>query len=238
MSLDHAVKDFRQPTNHTCGQTAVAMLLSHYDAQISLDEVIAAKTYKDEDGEETGSLSQELATWVLGKGYDVEFYVFDFLIVDLSWSQLNPDQIIERLDKVKASREVPALGKKWSERYVQSYIDFLRAGGSLHIQPYPTVKLLEKLLKAGPIFANVGTQTFFNQGRTRYPAYHQEIADDVDGYASTHSIVIYGKNHDGAFLIADPWSGQYTASSERLVAGIIAAEVECDSLLFTICPGK
>jgi hypothetical protein len=226
---------YQQSTNHSCTPTATAMLLSHYGKTITPDDVMAAVPVNtDDQGEEIGSISQDLATWCLVQGFDVTMYSFDCQIIDLAWAKLSVEEVIERLQAVKMVRDVPNLGKLWSQKYVESYQHFLESGGELHIQPYVTESLLQELLQTGPIFVSICTQPYFDQGRTRYEGYKEEIADDVNGIVTTHSVVVYGINDDGDYLIADPWQGKYTAKSDRLLNGITAAQIECDNLLFVL----
>ena len=58
------------------------------------------------------------------------------------------------------------------------------------------------------------------------------MPDDINGTISTHSIVIYGNDEEGNFLVADPWDGLEVTDPETMLCAITAAEIECDSQCF------
>ncbi len=136
----------------------------------------------------------------------------------------------------KAEREVPALGKEWSAIYTQSYIDFVEAGGELHIHPYMTTALLDSLLPDSPLLLCVSYNVLYGTGRSKNVALRKSEPDDLKGKLTNHSIVIYGKDNDGNYLIADPYKepGLHTVEPERLLACMAAAQMECDNLFFQL----
>ena len=235
-AVEHKVKHYYQPTNSSCGYASLAMLLSYYDFHITPKEVIKqvnVRNHGKESGD--GSVTAQLAAWVVTQGYDVEFYSFDSQITDLSWSKLSQQEILEQLKKVKDVRDVKALGgKEWSKLYVQAYIDLIKSGGILHVRPYVTTKLLYALLNKGPVYANIASTTLRGKGRQRMVGLHKSITDDINGTTATHSIVIYGNDEKGNFLIADPWVGLVVIEPETIAVVITAAQIECDNQVFVI----
>lgn len=194
---------------------------------------------KGDDGTDWGTINQHLATWCLSQGFDVVMYSSDFQVLDLSWNGLKASEIVEKLNAVKGHRDIPVLGKDFSEMYIQSYIDFIQAGGELHIEPFIATALLDKLLANGPILTSVCMNIFLGLGRRVSNAgLRVDKIDDIDGKLSNHSIVIHGKDDEGNYLIADPWKeqGMYPVDPEKLVLSIQAAQLECDNLLFQITP--
>lgn len=235
--IEHAVTHHYQPTNNTCGQTALSMLLSHFDDHIGAEEIAAkVPVVKNEKGQDWGTLNQQLAEWCIKRGYDVTMYTADFQIIDLSWSDLAKDELLNRMEAAKTHREVPSLGKMWAEAYMQSYIDFINAGGDLHVIPYMSTKLLDELLTKGPLVACVCLGVLYGRGRRRAIDLRQTEPDDLDGITPTHSIVIYGKDAEGNYQIADPWEkpGRHTVEPECLLAAMTASQIECDNLLFQL----
>ena len=233
----HEVKHFYQPTNHTCSQSAMASLLSFFDVNLTPEE-IASKipVNKNDKGEDWGTINQQLATWCLGEGFDVDIHTFDFEIIDLSWANLKKDELLERMKAAKSHREVPALGKAWSEIYMQSYIDFVEAGGELHIRPYVTTELLDELLTKSPLLHCICYNVLYGTGRSKDTGLRKAEPDDLDGKLTNHSIVIYGKDDNGNYLIVDPYKepGRHSIEPERLLASMTAAQMECDNLLFQL----
>lgn len=215
----------------------MAMLLSFF-GQTYTPEEIASKVpvNKNDEGEDLGTINQQLATWCLSQGYEVEMYTADFEVVDLSWSMLSKEELLVRMEATKELREVPALGKEWSKIYMQSYIDFVTAGGKLYIRPYMTTELLDGLLPSSPLLLCVCYNVLYDIGRSKDIGLRKSRADDVSGKLTNHSIVVYGRNDRGNYLISDPWKvpGTHEVEPERLLASMAAAQMECDNLLFQL----
>jgi len=239
-ATEHKIKHYYQPTPNTCGYAALAILLSHYNHDLEItpqDLIVSVPQPKDADGKPTGSVTAQLASWCLSRGYSLDFYSFDCQILDLSWEGLETESLIERLEAVKDLRHVLSLGEKyWSQVYVQAYIDMLRAGGTLQISAHITSQQLYNLLANGPIHVNICSATVHNQGRFTYPKPNERLAvpDDENGTVGTHSVVVYGNDEQGNFLVADPWEGLETINAETMICGITAAQIECDNQCFQI----
>lgn len=237
--IKHKVKHYYQPTNHTCSQSAMATMLSYFGEDVA-PEQIATKipVNKNEKGEDWGTINQQLATWCLSQDYEVELHTADFQILDLSWAKLSNERLVERMEAAKDKREVPGLGKAWSKIYMQSYIDFVSAGGKLHIHPFMTTNLLDKLIPASPLLLCVCYNVLYDSGRSKDVGLRKSEPDDLNGKLTNHSIVIYGKDNQGNYLIADPWKepGLQTIEPERLLAAMTAAQMECDNLFFQLKP--
>lgn len=220
-----------QPTNVSCTQTATAMLLSHYDPEYNVDRVLS-----DSPTEDFGSSMQRLATYCLEKGYDVELYSFDARILDFTWADLSPTQLIEKLEKIKDVRNVDNLGKELTKQYIEEYIDFVEKGGSLRIQPYPTREFLVKLVTEGPVCVAVNFSTLLGTGHSKNNGLRSSDPDELDNEITTHAVLLYGQNDKGDFLISDPWGKPQlnVVSSDQLIASIMAAQWLCDNILFRI----
>ncbi len=191
---------------------------------------------KNDKGEDWGTINQQLATWCLSQGFEVDMYTADFEIIDLSWVKLPKEKLLERMELAKDQRDVLALGKEWSKIYTQSYIDFVKTGGQLHIQPYMTTKLLDDLLPVSPLLLCVCYNVLYTSGRSKDIGLRKAETNDLNGKLTNHSIVIYGKDDDGNYLIADPYKepGLHTVEPERMLAAMTAAQMECDNLLFQL----
>lgn len=236
MSVKHDYNLILQPTNVSCTQTATAMMLSHYDKTVNLTEILEKTVSKDESGEETGSSMQQLGTYCLDQGYDVELYSFDSLILDLSWSQMPSSQLIEKLELVREHRNVASLGENSTKNYIKEYLAFLKKGGTLIIESHPTSSLLKKLVSDGPVCAAVSHPTMAQSGHTSNTGLRRDIQNDLENDISTHAVLIYGCDDNGNFLIADPWGNPEirTLTSEHLIASIMSAQWLCDNILFRI----
>lgn len=237
--IKHQVKHYYQPTNRSCSQAALAILLSFYGSNITpevlLEEVPVA--YRD-DGSEWGTINQHLATWCTEQGFTVDLYTADFQVIDLSWARLSRDDLLARMKKAQNLRNVPGLGKESSEEYMESYASFVKAGGNLHIDPYIGAELLDNLLQEGPLLLCVCPAVLYNTGRSKHVGLRKSVSDDLRGKISNHSIVLYGIDDNGDYLFSDPWEGDQKVTPEQLVCAIQAAQIECDNLLFQIKKNK
>lgn len=216
------------------------MLLSYYGKSLTPEDIVkSVPVIRSEHGEDWGTINQNLATWCLSLGYSVVMYSSDFQILDTSWKGMEKAGLLERLRAVKNHRNVVTLGKKFSEIYVQSYIDFINAGGELRVEQFITTPLLDSLLENGPVLACVCMNTYYGHGRQADgAALRTNVSDDTRGKLYNHSVVVHGKDDEGSYLIADPWAtpGMYAVEPEKLVLAVQAAQIECDNLLFQVIP--
>lgn len=234
---EYQITHHYQPTNNSCSQAALAMLFSYFGRETTPEAIIEQlPVNKNAQGEDWGTLNQELATWCIGQGYTVRMVTADFQIIDLSWIGLPTDELLARMEAAKDHRDIPSLGKEISQRYLQSYIDFVKAGGELQIVPYMNTKPLDDLLQDGPFIVAVCFNVLHTRGRTKGVGLRETELDDVNGHLANHSIVVRGKDDAGNYLIADPWEkpGFHTVEPERLLAAMDASQMECDNLLFQL----
>ena len=240
-SISYPIKHQYQPTNTSCSPTALSMLLEYYGQSMSPTEVgKSVPQVRDETGEERGTINTQMATWCISRGFDVTLYTFDCQIIDQPWRKLSSRQVTERLKAGLDGLEVPALGALWSNAYRQAYIDFIQAGGELIIRPYASRDLLYQLLQNGPILPCLSYSTLHGVARTRNINEIDSVNDDVNGRAVNHSVVIYGVDESGNFLIADPWRkpGRHVIEPDQMVAAISTAQLECDNMVFGLTPRK
>lgn len=236
-ATEYKLKHQYQPTNTSCSPTALSMLLSHYGKTMSVDEVSEqVPQVQDEHGQNFGTINTQMAVWCLSLGFKVSVYTFDCQVIDQSWAKLSKDRLLARLKLRKSGWAVPALGELWTKGYVQSYIDFLNDSGDLHIQPSVSSKLLYDLLKKGPILPCLSYSTLYGESRQLVEGEEDTVDDDINGRALNHSVVIYGNDSNGNFLVADPFNkpGRHVVEPERMIAAISTAQIECDNLLFVI----
>lgn len=226
-----------QHTNTSCGPTSLAILLSYYGIKVSswsIAEEIPRLT--DDKGEDWGTFAQRLAMYCINHDLKVSIFTFDFQVIDLKWEKLSQSKLLARMELAKKTRDIPSLGKELSEIYMQSFIDFIKAGGKLHINKYVTSTLLYKLLEKGPVMVSVCSSVLYNTGRTTSIGLRQSKPDDINGTVSNHFLVVYGNTEDGKLLIDDPYfkPGLHTIEPERLMVAMTAAQIECDNMWIQI----
>lgn len=235
--IEHTITHYYQPTNKTCSQSSLAMVFSFFGKTMApADIAIAVPVVKDDEGRDLGTLNQTVATWCLSQGFTVELHTADFQIIDTSWMNLSSEKLLERMELAKGHRNVPNIGKMWSERYMQSYIDFVKSGGDLHIEPYMNVELIDRLLPNSPLLIAVCYNVLYGTGRTKGDGLRQNKQDDITGNVTTHSVVVYGKDEAGNYFVADPWQvpGRHVIGPDRLLMAMAAAQIECDNLFFQL----
>ncbi len=217
-NIIHKVIYHKQTTSVNCSQTALAMLLSFYGKNMTTDDVMqAVPRQKDESGNELGSnLIQELGTWCLQQGFEARLYTFDAAIIDLRWKGLDRKELLEAFQKARAKRSLATLTN--SKNYFKAYADFVATKGELHILAAPDAKLLQELIQKGPFIAAVSNNALHGAG----------------GTITTHAITVYGVNKAGKYMVADPHAGRVTVTVERLIAAIMAAQVEADNMILQI----
>lgn len=233
--IEHRVKHVYQPTNHTCGYASLSMLLSFYDIEKTVDELTSEVPQpKNEKGEATGSVTAQLVAWCAQNGLKAHMYSFDCEVLDLSWKSLNKKNLIKKLKEAREYRVAEVFGRHWSRVYIDAYTNMLESGAKLTIQPYVTSELIYKLLEKCPVYANICSTVARGEGRKRNIGLRKSVLDDKDGTISNHSIVIYGNDEDGKFLVADPWDGLLKVDPEKMVVIITAAQIECDNQIFVV----
>lgn len=233
--ITHKVEHHYQPTNSTCGYAALATLLSHYGDDYKPEDLVnKVEQPKDAEGTSHGSVTAQLADWCQTNGFQVTFYSSDMYILDLSWQDKNTTQIKKRLEEVKGKRKTAIMDSHWVRVYEDAYLSLIGHGANLTVVKFITTDILHKLLESGPIYVNICSTASSGKGRTVSTELRTDTSNDVEGRIFTHSIVVYGRDDKGNFLISDPWDGLTTMEPEQLVLSIEAAQIECDNQIFTI----
>lgn len=231
----HKVTHHYQPTNNTCGYAALATLLSYYGREYQPEELVRRVVQpKDSEGTSHGSVTAQLADWCQTEGFQADMYASDMYVLDLSWQDKSSEQIKKRLEEVKSKRKNAILGEHWMNVYEEAYIAMLNHGANLTVVQFITNELLYKLLKDGPVYTNICLNALSGRGRTTNPGLREDVVDDIKGGIATHSVVIYGNDEEGNFLVSDPWDGLTTSSPEYMILAIEAAQIECDNQIFVI----
>lgn len=234
--VQYKIVHYYQPTNDTCGYAALAILLSYYGKTYSPEDIgKMVPQPKDASGTSHGSVTAELAGWCQSQGFRARMYASDMYILDLSWQDKSSRKIKSRLEEIGMKRQISIMDSRWVKIYIDAYVAMIDLGTDLMVVPFITTKLLYELLRDGPIYANICSTANSGRGRTiSQPGLRKTKIDDVNGIVSTHSVVIYGCDEDGNFLVADPWDGMTIVESERMVLAIEAAQIECDNQIFVV----
>jgi hypothetical protein len=229
--IRHAIKLYAQTPEAMCGPTSLAMQLSAQGEELSPDEVVTQASRFKRAGD-PGFTSQELASYCLSLGYQVELWSFDGLVLDYAWKELEGAALAAELEKLCRHHEARTPVEEMKLRYALSYLAFVKAGGSLHVAPFVTTELLLRLLEKGPVGVAVLFGVFASEGKRDA----DQAFNALTGGSSTHSVLIFGHDEATGFLVADPTPGRgtVTVSKENLLAAITAAQVEYDNVIFQV----
>jgi len=222
LAVSHNITATAQPTDLSCGHTCLSMLMSSLGVSMMPQEIMHdIPLLTNDDGEEWGTFGIDLAHWCMKRGYSATTYTFDSQLIHLPWEHLSPAEIIDALHALKDTYVFAGLGKNLTRSFIESYIRYLSDGGTLIIRPFITVSLLHELLERGPFAALATYNVLYGTG---------------GGKANTHFVVVYGRDEEGNFLIADPWkdNGRKVLEPERLLSAIMSGQMTCENAVFQI----
>lgn len=234
-SIQHEIKVYAQTPEAVCGPTALAMQLSAYGEDLSPEEVVAQASRFKRPGD-PGLTSQELASYCLSLGYQVDFWSFDGMVLDYAWKELRGAALAAELSRLCRHHESQTPVDEVKLRYALGYLAFVEAGGSLTVAPFVTTELILRLLEKGPVAAAVLFGVFASEGKRG----SDQAFNALTGSSGTHSVLIFGHDEATGFQVADPTPGRgvVTVSRENMLAAITAAQVEYDNALFQVSGGR
>lgn len=221
-----------------CVQAAGAMFLSAYDIVKTPADIEAEVPMRSWPGktELAGTPNQDIAAYFARLGLQVQIVSFDAWVTDLSWQHKDTDFIRSRLETASGRLTAPMIGRQGTELYIQAYLDYIKAGGSISVKPYPQIAFIKELLEEGPILTTVSYDVLHGLGKSVSDGPDAETSrfDDVTGTAPNHTIVI-SRQVAGMMEVYDPWlkPGIHLRSPDQVISAISAAQQECDNMLIT-----
>lgn len=225
-----------QPTDDTCGPTALHGVYRYWRDRLELEQVIR-EVPRLQDG---GTVAPLLGIHALGRGYRAVLRTCDLRAFDPTWFGEHGVSIpAERLaEKLRAQARAKA---KKKFRFVnQAYLEFLAAGGEIRFEP-PSSRLLARILRRGtPILVGLSA-TFLYRSVRELPDCTE---DDVAGQPVGHFVVLHGYDPARRVVqVADPLEGnpgfdsrRYEVPLSRLVAAILLGAITYDANLLVIEP--
>ncbi len=219
-----------QPTDTTCGPTALQAVYGFYGDDVPLQDVMA-EVPELENG---GTLGVLLATHALRRGYRVRIYTYNLNLFDPTWFR-DRDRIPERLAmqaEVKKDPKVRAGSR--------AYVEYLRLGGELRYEEL-TEGLLQRLLARNfPVLTGLSATYLYGTSRELDDC----TPDDVAGFPVGHFVVLSGYDATrGTLLVSDPYgrnpwsrSRQYHIGVERVMGAILLGVLTYDANLVIIRP--
>lgn len=228
-----------QPTDDSCGPTALHGVYRYWGDPISLEQVVA-EVPRLEDG---GTVASLLGTHALRRGYRAVLRTCNLRVFDPSWFRPSGNAISDALLQAKLTAQAEAKPKAKLRFVTDAHLAFLAAGGDLRFEA-PSTRLLARVLRRGtPILVGLSA-TFLYQ--TARELRERTVNDDVAGYPVGHFVVLHGYDPRRRIVhVADPFEGNpgfvsrnYEVGLERLVASILLGAITYDGNMLVIEPRR
>lgn len=224
----------RQPNDETCGPTCLQAVYRYHGDLIPLDRIIA-EVPKLENG---GTLAVLLGKHALARGYRASLLTYNLKVFDPTWFELPRDQLVAKLRAHRAVEKSTRVRKA-----TKAYLDFVVAGGDVHMTDLTAQVIREPLQRGVPVLAGLSATYLYRTARElgsplRY--------DDLHGEPQGHFVVLCGYSaFDGTVLVADPQrpnplsaSHIYAVGMDRLVCAIMLGIITFDANLLVLTPSR
>lgn len=222
------VPRFAQPDDVTCGPTCLTQAYRFLDYDKPLEEVIR-DTERNPDG---GTMAVFLGLTALRHGFQPAIYSYNLRILDPTWQDLGPAELIEKLEQ-----RSDFVTSKRLKRTIAAYVEYLKGGGRLRFDPLDRDLLVAMLRRGQPVLTGLSATYLYQTPRELDEQY-----DDVRGEPAGHFVVVCGYYpKSDRFVVRDPSShipfsrsGKYSVTSERLIAAILLGDITYDAVLLTL----
>lgn len=225
-----------QPTDDSCGPTALHGIYRYWRDPIGLQQVIA-EVPRLEDG---GTIAALLGTHALRRGYRVVLRTCNLRTFDPTWfdaaGRADPARLLAKLRS-----QAEAKPKAKLLLVTEAYEQFFAAGGAVRFGA-PDARLLTRVLRRGaPILVGLSATFLYQSARERR---EDCTPDDVAGHPVGHFVVLHGYDPTRRIVqVADPLEGnpgfetrRYELPLSRLVAAILLGAITYDGNLLVIEP--
>lgn len=212
----------RQPTDESCGPTALDAVYRHYGEDFGLTALV------DEVGTTIGggTTAAMLGIDALSRGFSATIRDFSPVLFDPSWDGLSVDRLYDKLSASAAT----SYGKK--RQVLESYMAFIEAGGIIGLGPWEPGILLEEL-RHGPTICGLCCGSLYRSPRARYVD-GKCIMDDLRGEPCGH-FVVADLIDSGRIAVHDPWDADVTVMDEsRLAMAILLGSTTLDSTVLAV----
>lgn len=223
-----------QPTDTTCGPTALHAVYRYFGDDLALDQVIE-EVSRVQDG---GTLAVMLGCHALRRGYRARLYTYNLATFDPTWFRPKKVNLAERLDLQARHKADPKL-----QVATRAYLEFLELGGSIRYEELTTSLVQGLLARNLPVLTGLSATYLYRTSRERP---WDDTPDDIVGQPVGHFVVLSG--YDGekqTIVVADPWgknpvskSRHYNLPVERVLGSIFLGALTYDANLLCIRPRK
>ena len=223
-----------QPDDFTCGPTCLHAVYTYYEHELPLEQVIR-EVPKLEEG---GTLGVLLGCHALRQGFQALIYTYDLQVFDPTWFRPGAESLTAKLAAQAAAKDKPKLREA-----TEAYLEFLAAGGQIHMEDLTTGLIRRYLQREAPILTGLSATYLYRTAREYGP---KSDADDVRGLPAGHFVVLCGYDPPSrGVLVADPLMpnpmapGQnYVLGVDRVLCAILLGTLTYDANLLIIQPGK
>ena len=223
-----------QPDDFTCGPTCLHAVYTYYEHELPLEQVIR-EVPKLEEG---GTLGVLLGCHALRQGFQALIYTYDLQVFDPTWFQPGAEPLTAKLAAQAAAKDKPKLHEA-----TEAYLEFLAAGGQIHMGDLTTGLIRRYVKREAPILTGLSATYLYRTAREYGP---NSDADDVRGLPAGHFVVLCGYDPPSrGVLVADPLMpnpmapGQhYVLGVDRVLCAILLGTLTYDANLLIIQPHK
>lgn len=223
----------RQPDDASCGPTCLHAVYRHFGDEIALPALIEDVPQLSSGG----TLAVTLANHALRRGYRAHIVTYNLAVFDPSWFGADPPDLCERLQAQVRLKDDPKLTEA-----TDSYLDFLRLGGTLAMENLTSGLLVSWLEKGRPILTGLSA-TFLYQS-PREVGETKLVEDDLRGVPQGHFVVLSGWDPERRTIrVADPLEDNpgfqehiYWLPVERVITAILLGVLTYDANLLILDP--
>lgn len=222
----------RQPTDTTCGPTALHAVYRHWGLEVALADVVESVATLPRGG----TLGVLLGLDALARGFAVTIHTCNLSVFDPSWFGARPADLPERLAAYAAVNTDPKRAIA-----IEGYRRFLMAGGRVLMSDLTRDLLRLYLDRHAPLLTGLSATWLYRSARELPDT---GDADDLRGEPTGHFVALsaYDPSADRV-AVADPWEknpldpGQhYHVQTERLLAAILLGVITYDANLVAVEP--
>jgi hypothetical protein len=228
------IEILEQPTETTCGPTALHAVYRYLGDEVDLDQLVT-EVPSVHNG---GTLAVMLGCHALRRGYQARLYTYNLTMFDPTWFRPRRVELAERLVEQAQHKSDARL-----QEATRAYLEFLELGGSIRYEELTEALLQGLLARDLPVLTGLSATYLYRSARERP---WDDYPDDVAGQPVGHFVVLSGYDSEKrTILVSDPWgknplskSRQYNISIERVLGAVFLGALTYDANLLLIRPRR
>jgi hypothetical protein len=233
-----------QPTDTSCGPTCLASVYEYFGQATDVADVVTEIGQLDGGG----TLAVDLACHALHRGYQAAIVTYNLQLFDPTWfsdagEMISVEVMISKLtEQFAIKRDRRGLDQSRFRAATSRYIEFVKLGGQIRMQPMGEDLITSTLEQKIPILCGLSATYLYHESRETAAG----DGDDVAGEPTGHFVVLHGydSTHNRVW-IADPLqpnpiaaTKSYTAPLSRVMSAVLLGIVTYDANLLMITPTR